>query len=65
MNQGLHNIDDVASTIYQRQLDAARHLIGCHLNRGIRVKNAFDDLATTSHQSLPTIIAVRAANSRL
>jgi len=33
-------------------MNSARHVIGCHLTQGTRVQNAFDDVASTIHQSL-------------
>jgi len=33
-------------------MDGARHVIGCHSNQETRVLNAFDDVASTFHQSL-------------
>ena len=34
-------------------MDSARHFIGSHLATEMRVQNAFADVATTIHQSLP------------
>jgi len=36
-------------------MDSARHVIGCHITqtRGKRVQNAFEDVASTPHQSPP------------
>ena len=33
-------------------MDSARHVMGCHLTQSMRVQNAFDDVASTIHQSL-------------
>ena len=33
-------------------MDSARHVIGCHVTPVARVQNAFDDVASTIHQSL-------------
>jgi len=33
-------------------MDSARHVIGCRLTQETRVPNAFDDGASTVHQSL-------------
>jgi len=33
-------------------MDSARHVIGCRLTQDTRVQHAFDDVASTIHQSL-------------
>jgi hypothetical protein len=37
---------------WQGLMDSARHVIGCHLTQETGVQNAFDDVASTIHQSL-------------
>jgi len=34
-------------------MDSARHVRGCKASQETRVQNAFDDVASTIHQSLP------------
>jgi len=37
----------------QGLMDSARHVIGCHSTQGMRVYKAFDEVASTIHQSPP------------
>ena len=40
-------------------MDSACHVMGCHITQEIRVQNAFDDVASTIHQSLTRGPAVK------
>jgi len=52
--------DDMASTI------RAHLVIGCHLTREMRVRNAFDNVVSTIDQSVPThVILGEAADGDL
>jgi len=46
-------------------MDSSRHVRGCHSTDGIRARDAFNEEASTIHQSLPATTVRGEAESRL